>query len=382
MRQLYIIYPDLRREGPLPEDEVRLTQQEGGYPPGTTAWAAGMDHRLPVQETLQYLEEAEGRRAADSRDDSLPDLKTFDFVPFCKEIFRRHSVEEVSDLFCCGSRATTPPLSAVEAKWPAPWLFSRVLLVCLLCYLGFYLAITCFPESIHMLFPGWMFVGNFALPFSTLVLFFELNICRDYPFHRVVVAMCLGGVISLVCALFLFSGWDAPAELAGVLEEPAKFLPAMLLGGGLYKKRILTGILLGGAVGAGFAAFESAGYVFGTLLDEESTSTPAGVLHLRAALAPFGHVVWTAMVAGAFCRTVDLLRRKGREFTRIYHGFRVFAYASFLRIFATAVVLHVAWNSLLLGHIFIGLIGWGILLRLVYTGILQVRNEQAESPDA
>lgn len=363
----------------MPESEVLRRLQAGELPVGTTAWFDGMDHRLPVQEALLLLHENDEGAELNSKDDSLPELKTFAFVPFCKDIFRRHSIDEISDLFCSGSRGTTPPLADVSTKWPAPWLFSRVLLISLVCYFGFFLAFTWFPENEHMLFPGWMFMGNFAIPFSTLVLFFEFNVCHDYPFHRVVVAMCLGGVVSIICALFLLTGCDTSIELAGVFEEPAKFLSAMLLGGGLYKKRILTGILLGGAVGAGFASFESAGYVFGHLIDGNALTNPTDTLHLRALLAPFGHVVWTAMAAGAFCRTVALLGRKGKTFTRVYHGFRVFVHASFLRIFATAVLLHIAWNSQpfgLLGYTLIGITGWAILLRIVYTGLLQVRDEQ------
>lgn len=377
MSNLYIIYPDSRREGPVQEDEVRRKLQAGEFPAGTTAWCEGMDHRLPVHETLECLKEINNGPEGNT-EDSLPELNTFAFIPFCKDIFRRHSIDEISDLFCCGARTTTPPIAEVSTQWPAPWLFSRVLFICLLCYFGFILALSCFPEHWAVLLPGWMFIGNFALPFSTIVLLFEFNVCRDYPFHRVAVAMCLGGVVAIVCALFITSN-DAPIAVAGLTEEPAKFLSAMLLGGGLYKKRILTGILLGGAVGAGFASFESAGYVFNHLIDNDALTDPSETLHLRAMLSPFMHIVWTAMVAGAFCRTVALLRKKGKHFTRVYHGFRVFAYASFVRIFATAILLHIAWNSQLLGilgYIFIGITGWAILLRIVYTGLLQVRDEQ------
>jgi len=61
------------------------------------------------------------------------------------------------------------------------------------------------------------------------------------------------------------------------------------------------GIVLGAAVGFGFAAFESAGYAFNALF---TTSGPS-LLNLvetevlRGILAPVGHGLWTAILGGA-----------------------------------------------------------------------------------
>ena len=62
------------------------------------------------------------------------------------------------------------------------------------------------------------------------------------------------------------------------------------------------GMVLGAVVGAGFAAFESAGYALQTLLDNLNDQTVLAILEIeafRAVLAPFGHITWTALIGGA-----------------------------------------------------------------------------------
>ena len=62
------------------------------------------------------------------------------------------------------------------------------------------------------------------------------------------------------------------------------------------------GMVLGAVVGAGFAAFESAGYALQTLLDNLQEQTVIAILEIeafRAVLAPFGHITWTALIGGA-----------------------------------------------------------------------------------
>ena len=62
------------------------------------------------------------------------------------------------------------------------------------------------------------------------------------------------------------------------------------------------GMVLGAVVGAGFAAFESAGYALQALLDNLDDQTVVAILEIeafRAVLAPFGHITWTALIGGA-----------------------------------------------------------------------------------
>jgi hypothetical protein len=61
-------------------------------------------------------------------------------------------------------------------------------------------------------------------------------------------------------------------------------------------------MVLGVVVGAGFSAFESAGYAFGEMIREGSRHPVLRVLEtqaFRAILSPFGHITWTAILGGA-----------------------------------------------------------------------------------
>jgi hypothetical protein len=65
------------------------------------------------------------------------------------------------------------------------------------------------------------------------------------------------------------------------------------------------GIVLGAAVGLGFAALESAGYAFNALFTMEGLSLQNLVETevLRGLLTPLGHGLWTAILGGVLFRT-------------------------------------------------------------------------------
>jgi len=74
----------------------------------------------------------------------------------------------------------------------------------------------------------------------------------------------------------------------------------MLLTRHLTVKSVRDGMILGAAVGFGFAAFESAGYAFTALFTVDGLSLMQLVQTelLRGLLAPVGHGLWTAIVGG------------------------------------------------------------------------------------
>ena len=145
------------------------------------------------------------------------------------------------------------------------------------------------------------------MPFATAILFFELNAPRNVTFPRVLTLLCAGGVLSIFVSLIGFQisslhrFLGAPA--AGIVEEAGKLIAVVLMVRKGDKLYILNGCLFGAAVGAGFAAFESAGYAFNTFLSALPDKSREGILFaaggmvqsilLRGILAPFGHVAWT-----------------------------------------------------------------------------------------
>jgi len=86
----------------------------------------------------------------------------------------------------------------------------------------------------------------------------------------------------------------------GLIEEAAKLVALMVLTRHLHTKSMRDGMILGAAVGFGFAAFESAGYAFTALFTVDGLSLMQVVQTelLRGLLSPVGHGLWTAIVGG------------------------------------------------------------------------------------
>jgi RsiW-degrading membrane proteinase PrsW (M82 family) len=300
------------------------------------------------------------------------DLEGFSLKEMFSQVFRHHTDEELDDYFIVGTYRTTPPLELVEVGWPKPWFFARVLLFVGVVYLGFSFATTEFNNM--NLIPGLIMMGSLAVPLATVFLFFELNTPRNVPLPRVLTFFCAGGIASLIVSLIGYDitslGWLGDMQ-AGIIEEIGKVLAVALLVRSVRYKYILNGMLFGAAVGAGFAAFETAGYAFRDLLASRSVEDMTTLIRLRAFLTPFGHVAWTAIAAGA------LWRVKGdRPFEP-----RMLFDKHFLKTISIPIVLHMIWDSPLPSPFFsvqigVGIVGWYVVFGLVQEGLHQVKNEQ------
>ena len=397
----YLILTDGEQEGPYSIRELREMLQRDLISAESQVCSTECGCPLILDELLH-----ETQTNTIDEITGLNGLRGFSLWHFFADVFRRHDREEVLEVFCCGTHATTPPLHAVSSAWPTPWIFARMLLACLLLYFGFDWASSTFQNA--NLVPGLMFVGNFAIPFCVMVFFFELNVRRDVPFFDVMRAMMYGGLIALIFALILveFSP-DVLRWVAGPIEEPAKLLAVILIAGSRRNGRILTGLLLGAGVGAGFAAFESSGYTFTELVRlitsntaaeivttinpaqaqviaaNASTINPDAVMQVRALITPFGHIVWTAITAGAYWL---VLRQRIMEGRRDYNStgidWSILTDIRFLRIAIIPVLLHLVWNTGwlagfgLLRFLVLGVIAWAVALRLVQAGLQQIREEK------
>lgn len=500
MKQFYITKKDGSQEGPYSEDGLAGRVQAGKYDGDTLVWCEGLETWEPLGKHFSLPEcnvvmppplpgaeppplpkqkkinlEDIGKTLKRTADDinkvrknvsaaagvatGLEKLDDFSFKHFCKEIFRRHTLDEVIDCFCSGTRKTTPDLREVSATWPAPWIFSRMLLFFCIIYVGFCFALTQWGNL--NLVPGCLFVGCFAIPFCVAIFFYEMNVKRDMPFFEIVKAFMMGGIFSLIITLFFFEylGVFEGAWWAGFMEEPAKLLATLMIVSPMYRRgNILHGMAVGCAVGAGFAAFETAGYVYrymsvfadlhmaaalqsadiikytsschgvsvGMSIDEFMANPyenihlmirgvdPDSLLWMRGLYAPFCHVIWSAIAAGAFWHVmskrenepdrkswdIDItaiadkltfgLFKYSMNFSGAANGetqknhlnMYVFADYRFWAIFVCPVLLHAFWNSPVLEswgiirNVGIGVAGWGIALLLLQMGIRQVRREK------
>jgi RsiW-degrading membrane proteinase PrsW (M82 family) len=86
-----------------------------------------------------------------------------------------------------------------------------------------------------------------------------------------------------------------------VIEETVKIALVWALARNLTRYTLRDGMVLGACVGFGFAAFESAGYAFNTLLkaDDQNLLSVVETQLVRSLLTPVGHGLWTALLAGA-----------------------------------------------------------------------------------
>jgi len=343
---------------------VLLNGQQFGL--GSSFWQVGRTHA-----TASHLVDSVKERLNELA--STDKLEGFSLKEMFSEVFKKRTPEEVEEYFIVGTSRTTPPISHVQAGWPKPWFFMRVLLFVGLVYFGFSYAMDQFANA--NLVPGLIMMGSLAVPLATVFLFFELNTPRNVSFHQVLMLVCFGGVVSLFVSLLGFSvsnlDWLG-ASSAGIVEETGKLLAVALIARQTKYKYILNGMLFGAAVGAGFAAFESAGYAFRELLNANfNLDAMSAVIHLRAFLTPFGHVAWTAIAAGALWRT-----KGDRKLTPT-----MFTDARFLKAFSIPVVLHMIWNSPIpspfyVVHLALGAAGWFVVFGLVQQGLYQVRDEQ------
>jgi len=220
--------------------------------------------------------------------------------------------------------------------------------------------------------PGLIIIGSFAVPFSILILFYELNTPRNVSIVRVVQLLVMGGALSILLSLLLFEMTPMlgvfGASAAGIVEEVGKLATVLfamrLIPMERYRYR-LNALLFGAAVGAGFAAFESAGYALRIGLVD--TDAMLSNITLRGAMSPFAHIVWTAIAASAFW----VARKEHTTF-----GETVVS-RKFLVLFSAPVLLHFVWNlpfqgPFLVKYWILGLTAWVVVFSLVQTGLREV----------
>lgn len=289
-------------------------------------------------------------------------------------VFEKHTKEESELLFITGTSVTTPKEEEISTSWPKPWLFSRVFVVLAVTYILLYIASFTFYNTNGI--PGLIVIGSFVVPFSLLVFFWETNAPRNISIFEVVRMFFIGGVASLVAAIFLFTFFPvyelnySGALIVGVIEEVGKLLIIAFFVKQLKVKYILNGLLIGAAIGAGFAAFESAGYAFNLLMSYGESAMLSNIFD-RAWLSIGTHTVWAAITGAA------LVYVKGEATLSNDH----FTDSRFLKLFIVPIILHTLWNSPLyslqhfyLLYIVLIVVAWVFIFTLMNAGLKQISH--------
>jgi protease PrsW len=188
------------------------------------------------------------------------------------------------------------------------------------------------------LIPTVVLLGSFLVPAAAVVYYLDHDPSTAISGQRVFLAFVYGGVVGILLAALL-EAWllqNSPLIYLGVglIEEFAKLLALLLVARGVRTHMPRDGIVLGTAVGFGFAAFESSGYALNALFTPNGLSLANLVFTevLRGILAPVGHGLWTGILGGVLFETA-------------FQG-RLTATWRLLRAYLGVSLLHALWDSM------------------------------------
>ena len=353
----------------------------GGVASGRTATGGALNRAEEIlsEEGIRKCAETAGVKFREFT--GIERLEGFSLSALLAEVFKRHTPEAAELRLGVGTPRTTPAIEEVDASWPRPWMFFRALMGSVLVYFLFVCALEWF-ENIYLI-PGLILSGSMAIPLSILLFFFEMNARRNVSLYRMFKLVFLGGILSLIFSLILYShslslqtiAWVGP-PIAGIIEEAGKLGALIVLARSTKYHYRLNGLLLGACVGAGFEIFESAGYALEALVSEEGGvfAMNANIV-FRGIFSPFGsHIMWTAICGHA------LWRVKGAGPFRL----SMLADGRFWHLAIISVILHALWNSglqlpFLANYLILGVIVWIVVLALIQEGLKELRAEQSAS---
>ena len=311
--------------------------------------------------------------------------KDFSWKDIFSDAFKPHTKEERGRLLVKGMGQNVPAPSQMLKQWQKPWLFVWAGGVGLLISL---LSMFFWNSGVVYSIPAMMLVlfivPAFVVPLAVLVFFWEMDITGTTSILDTLLMMLVGGILSIavtgVFHAFITLPFSSEAYISGPLpEEIAKFLVVWLL---LSRKKFkygVQGILVGGAVGAGFSAIESAYYAWMTFMSQlqpvaagnafesmlgamfgdggatisMATQAMTETIISRGVLAIGGHVLWAALYGGA----LGLLKYKGKLSIKNLGDPLV------IMTWTGALLLHTIWN--LSGAAFLGILPDSVVLFLV-----------------
>ncbi len=195
------------------------------------------------------------------------------------------------------------------------------------------------------LYPTVILIGNFLVPVVFVAFLYDHQHLSSFTPETIGRCFILGGILGVLGASVLEALLiPAPSKagqglslssamLVGLIEEGCKIAALMFLARHMPHKRQIDGLLMGAAVGMGFAALESTGYAFtALLLSQGHVAASIVTTVIRGLFAPFGHGVWTGILG-----TV-LFRESGPRHFRIT-GLVILTY-----LFVS--ILHGLWDGL------------------------------------
>ncbi|MFF0225863.1 PrsW family intramembrane metalloprotease [Streptomyces sp. NPDC004629] len=189
------------------------------------------------------------------------------------------------------------------------------------------------------LIPALIFFGAALMPAAFVAFVAGRQLDFGLGMGTVAVTALAGGAIGVTTAGFLeyrtLLLMDfLPMVAVGLIEETAKLIVPLLLLLVVRDRHPGDGLLIGVASGAGFAVFETMGYAFVELINSGGNLTAVDdLLVWRGLLSPAAHMAWTGLTAAALWSAAQ-------------HRWRGRSAAVFVLVYAVAVALHTAWDTL------------------------------------
>jgi protease PrsW len=221
------------------------------------------------------------------------------------------------------------------------------------------------------LYPTVILIGNFLIPVVFVAFLYDHQHISSLSADTIATSFCIGGVLGILGAAVLESllvpvptnpnqGLTLGGAIAvGLIEEGCKIAAVAFLARRMEHTSEMDGLLLGGAVGMGFAALESTGYAFTAFLISNG-HVEASIVStvLRGLFAPFGHGIWTGILGA-------VLFHESKP-----HRFRITPL--FLITYLFVSLLHGLWDGLTNTVILVIPPGFPISLTNLALGILGV----------
>ncbi|WP_073079954.1 PrsW family intramembrane metalloprotease [Sporobacter termitidis] len=292
------------------------------------------------------------------------------FINLYTDVLKKHTTADAENHFILGAPMTTPDIEKTPPELPKPWLFARVLALSVVAFFAFYAGAFIFKNALFL--PGLILFGSVITPLSLLMFFWEINILQNISIYKLTLLMLKGSIVSLLCAVTLYAILDGRKSplLIGFVEETAKVLTILLLVDHRPYKFLLNGMLIGAAVGTGFAAFESSGYILVTAL-QSGIPTMLNTIFWRALFTPGGHIAWAALTGAMF-----ILVKGERTF-----NMKMLLDSRFLGMYALVIVLHALWDTesiqlvaynIPVVPVALTVVSWVILFAMMKIGFRQV----------
>jgi protease PrsW len=157
-----------------------------------------------------------------------------------------------------------------------------------------------------ILAPTVILVGSFLVPVTMVAFALSRIDGRALEAEAVVLGFLVAGGLGVVLSA-LVETYALPSSAGtflgvGLIEELTKGAVLVAVAQLVRSRDPRHGMVLGATVGAGFAAFESAGYALTAVIGHSDDHPVRRIVEteaFRAMLAPFGHITWTALLGGA-----------------------------------------------------------------------------------